>query len=83
MKSRSTQRLHTVLLAILLSFSIFSFVYVNSVDLKVKSVNPDVETIYAEDLDESEDMLPDVHLLKQVMQKAMEFMIVATPLKGI
>jgi hypothetical protein len=58
--------------------SIGSYIYVNSVDIKFDPESK-VNTIYAEDMEEADEIMPDLQLIKRVMNKAMEFVTSSAP----
>ncbi len=78
MKRKKTRKVQQLLIVFLLAMSISSFIYVQNVDLPTPEQK--VQTRYAEDLEESEELMPDLHLIKRVMHKAMEFVTFSPPM---
>lgn len=65
-------------LSLLLGLSIFSFIYINNVELGMDQHVP--ENIFVEELEPNEEeILPDVELIKLLMHKAIEFVTFNAP----
>ena len=78
MKRKQSYLLQNLLIAFVLCMSIGSYIYVNSVDITFDPESK-VNTIYAEDMEEADEIMPDLQLIKRVMHKAMEFVTISTP----
>ena len=59
----------------LFCLSLASFIYMSNVESNLTAPSIEVNTIYADDLEENSDVMPDLHLIKTVMHKAFEFII--------
>lgn len=77
MKRKQSHLRQNIGIAFLLCLSLASFIYVNNVEIPIEE--PTIKTIYAEDMEEGEEIMPDLHILKRVMHKAMEFVTFSSP----
>ena len=75
MKKQNPLNLRSFGLTLLFCLSLGSFLYINNIDVKTCLKNKTINTIYADDMQESEEILPDLHIMKKMMHKAMEFII--------
>lgn len=78
MKRKKSHPLQHILIVFLLVMSVGSFLYVQNIELPPPDQKVNVQ--YAEDIEESEELMPDLHLIKHVMHKAMEFVMSTPPL---
>jgi hypothetical protein len=78
MRRKQSYLQQNLLIAFLLCMSIGSYIYVNSVEIQFEPESK-VNTIYAEDMEEADEIMPDLQLIKRVMHKAMEFVTFSAP----
>jgi ABC-type glutathione transport system ATPase component len=78
MTKKQSYRIKLAVISTVLLISISSFVYMNIVEFSF--VPNTAESIYVEEIDqENEDILPDVQLIKLLMNKAIEFVTYSIP----
>ena len=71
-------QLRIIILSLVVALSFASFAYLNSLDSNATTDNAEM---LSEELDEKKnELLPDVHLMKMLMQKTLEFVTKVQPL---
>lgn len=63
-------------MSILLALSIASFAYLKSLDAPTQE-----PTIFVEEIEENDELLPDVQIIKMLMNKTLEFVTTAAPIR--
>lgn len=78
MTPKNKYKLRVLGLSLVVALSFASFAYLNSID---SSNLIEHREMFSEDVEEpKDDLLPDVHLLKMLMEKTLEFVTYVQPL---